>query len=347
MASITKRGQRWLVQIRRKGEQPQSRTFSVQADARAWATAEESRIDRAEPAAPRKLLEATTLGQLVERYRAEITPYKRSAVTETARLKQLARDALACRDLATLNSTDISAFRDRRLQAVKPGTVRRDLALLSHIFEVARKEWGFRTASNPVKDIRQPALQNARSRRLDPGEYQALLYAASKSRNPYVALIIRFAIETGLRRGELVDLSWSCVDLAQRIAQIPVTKTGRPRAIPLTDEAVAILRVMSRKCSDDRVFPVTANASKLSWQRIVKRAGLQDLRFHDLRHEAVSRFFELGLSLTEVALISGHRDPRMLFRYTHLRPESLVEKLRGRAWSEETVGRFRKPEAAA
>lgn len=332
MASITKRGQRWLVQIRRKGEQPHSRTFSVQADARAWATAEEARIDRAEPSAPRKLLEATTLGQLIDRYRIEVTPYKRSAATETARLRQLRRDALACRDLAALDSTDLADFRDRRLETVKPATVRRDLALLSHVFEVARKEWGFRTASNPVKDIRQPPVQNARSRRLEPGEYDMLLDAASRSRNPYISAIIRLAVETGLRRGELVALSWPCVDLDHSIARIPVTKTGRPRAIPLTDEAVAILRLLSRDHGDVSVFPISANALKLAWQHIVKRAGLLDLHFHDLRHEAVSRFFELGLSLTEVALISGHRDPRMLFRYTHLRPTALATKLKGLEW---------------
>ena len=181
MASITKRGKLWLVQIRRKGEPPQSCTFPTQADARAWAIAEEARIDRAEPPTPRKLLTATTLGQLIERYKLEVTPHKRSAETELSRLRQLGRDALAQRDLASLNSTDIAAFRDRRLLTVQPGTVRRDLALISHIFEVARKEWGFRIPSNPVKDIRQPPLNNARDRRLEEGEFQRLLNATAQS----------------------------------------------------------------------------------------------------------------------------------------------------------------------
>ncbi len=103
------------------------------------------------------------------------------------------------------------------------------------------------------------------------------------------------------------------------------TKNGHPRTIPLTPKAVEILSSMAR--TEERVFPVTPNAVRLAWERLRRRAGLEDLRLHDLRHEAVSRFFEYGLTVPEVALISGHRDPRMLSRYTHLRPEKVAEKL--------------------
>ena len=107
---------------------------------------------------------------------------------------------------------------------------------------------------------------------------------------------------------------------------IPVTKNGHPRTIPLTPKAVEIIE-SQRGVDLERVFPITSNAVKLVWHRLIGRSGVKDLHFHDLRHEAISRFFERGLSVSEVALISGHRDYRMLFRYTHLGAGDIVGKL--------------------
>jgi integrase len=128
-----------------------------------------------------------------------------------------------------------------------------------------------------------------------------------------------------MRRGELLSILWCDVDLASATLHIRRTKNGHPRTIPLTSNAVAVLRNLPKR--DDRVFPVNGNAARLAWERLRERAGVSDLRFHDLRHEAVSRFFELGLNVPEVAMISGHRDPRMLFRYTHPKPELVAQKL--------------------
>ena len=331
MATITKRGQRWSVQVRRKGVPAQSRTFSTKAAAMAWATALEAKIEAGETPMLRSVLQSLTVSALLDRYLAEVTPRKRSEVTERYRLRLLQRDLIGSIDLATLNSRHIAEYRDRRLLKVKAGTIRRELSLLQHAFDIARKEWGYRLGDNPVKDVRQPPLNNARNRRLEPGEYDALSLAMQSCRNPWLARIVRFAIETGMRRGEIVDLEWRCVDMGQRMAHIPHTKTGKARTIPLTDGALKVLRELQQ--ADAKVFPVTVNALKLAWVRAVRRSGLADLHFHDLRHEAVSRFFELGLSLPEVAIISGHRDPRMLFRYTHLRPTTLATKLRGLEWA--------------
>lgn len=331
MATYTKRGSRWLVQIRRKGFVPQTRTFATKADAVAWATVQEAKVERGEEVLPLRLLRTTTLADIIDRYLKEVTPQKRSASTELARLTKLKRDPICSVTLAKLSSEDVAKYRDRRLAEVLPGTVRRELSLLHHSLELARKEWGFRLSGNPVKDITHPKLRNARDRRLEPGELERLYQAVQRSRNPDMWPIIAFAIETALRRGELLNLSWECVDLDQRTAHIPQTKTGKPRTIPFTDAAIAILK--ARPARSGLVFPVTPNAVKLAWVRATKRADLYDLHFHDLRHEAISRFFELGLSLPEVAVISGHRDPRMLFRYTHLRPSDLAQKLAGRMWS--------------
>jgi integrase len=129
-----------------------------------------------------------------------------------------------------------------------------------------------------------------------------------------------------MRRGELLRLRWADLDLDNNTLHIPVAKNGSPRTIPLSSEAVGILETVPKV--EDRVFPTTASAVSQSWRRLVKRAGIEDLHFHDLRHEAISRFFELGLSIAEVALISGHKDVRQLFRYTHLRAEDVAKKLR-------------------
>lgn len=136
-----------------------------------------------------------------------------------------------------------------------------------------------------------------------------------------------------MRRGELLNIRRADLDLANGLLSIPETKTDIPRTIPLSESAVVILRSLMDAATNDRLFPVSANAFRLAWERCKRRAakdkpGILDLRFHDLRHEAVSRFFELGLNVPEVAAISGHKDPRMLFRYTHLKPEDIVAKIR-------------------
>ncbi|GGF07586.1 hypothetical protein GCM10007285_39370 [Stappia taiwanensis] len=128
-----------------------------------------------------------------------------------------------------------------------------------------------------------------------------------------------------MRRGEILGLVWENIDLKARTAAIHQTKNGHARTVPLSAAAVAILNTFHSRSG--AVFPISANALRLSWERVKERAQLRDLRFHDLRHEAVSRFFELGLSVPEVALISGHRDPRMLFRYTHPKPTDIAKKL--------------------
>ncbi len=124
-----------------------------------------------------------------------------------------------------------------------------------------------------------------------------------------------------MRRGEIAAMQWDHIDWTNETLHIPDTKNGYARTIPLTSAAIRILREIPE--AEKPVFGMTGNAIRLAWERLKKKAGVTDLRFHDLRHEAISRFFEMGLSVPEVALISGHRDPRMLFRYTHLKAQQV------------------------
>jgi len=208
---------------------------------------------------------------------------------------------------------------------VKPATARRELVILRHVFEVAIKEWNVPLPGNPVRTIKVPKDSEARDRRLEQGELEKLLGAIGPRTAWYLRPFIILAIETGMRRGELVSLTWAHVDLKKRTARLPITKNGHLRIVPLTPKAIEVLSSLER--SDARVFPIHEDAVNLAWQRLRAKAGVEGLRLHDLRHEAVSRFFEYGLSIPEVALISGHRDLRMLSRYTHLRPEAVAEKL--------------------
>ncbi|WP_209008675.1 site-specific integrase [Roseibium polysiphoniae] len=165
----------------------------------------------------------------------------------------------------------------------------------------------------------------SRNRRLEHGEYEALREAAKHSRSPFLWPAIELAIETAMRRGELLKLIWTNVDLDNNLALLPDTKNGHPRQVPLTTSAQTTLTQLPR--CNERVLPTTDTALRQAWDRLVDRAGISNLRFHDLRHEAVSRFFERGLNVAEVALISGHKDPRMLFRYTHLKSHDVAAKL--------------------
>lgn len=324
MATIRKRGSSWQAQVRREGYPPLSKTFPSKADAAAWARDQERAIDRAELPNTVRAIKGMTVGDLLRRYSEAVTPTKRGAESELYRIKTILAHALAQVALNRLSPAAVAHYRDDRLKFVKPGTVRRELAIVQHCFEVAKKEWGLPIPVNPVQQIAIPQAQKSRERRLEDDESNILASAALASAW-YLRPLITLAIETGMRRGELLSIRWKDVDMTAPTIRILKTKNGHPRTIPLTPKAVEILASLERK--DERVFPVTPNAVRLAWERLRKRAGLKDLRLHDLRHEAVSRFFEYGLTVPEVALISGHRDPRMLSRYTHLRPEKVAEKL--------------------
>ena len=182
-------------------------------------------------------------------------------------------------------------------------------------------------SANPIDRVKMPPSSPARKRRLEDGEFERLEEAAKQTKNPHIWPIIVFAIETGMRRGEILGLRWKHVDLDRRIVFLPLTKNGSSREVPLSTTAAQVLARQRQHNDASSPFPVTPNGFRLAWDRLRSRAGLSDLRFHDLRHEAISRFFELGLNIPEVAVISGHKDPKMLFRYTHLRAEELVGRL--------------------
>ena len=158
-------------------------------------------------------------------------------------------------------------------------------------------------------------------------EEDRLLGACEGLHSPLLRPLLVLAIETAMRRGELLDLRRAQVNLALRVVHLNQTKNGDSREVPLSRRAVLVLEELHARHQSERVFPLTGNSVRSAFDRLLTRAGISDLRFHDLRHEAISRLFEKGLNPIEVATISGHRELRMLRRYTHLRAANLLARL--------------------
>ncbi|MCZ4264093.1 site-specific integrase [Erythrobacter sp. G21629-S1] len=325
MASISKRGSSWFVQIRRKGFRPRFRSFASRSEAQQWARLEESAMDNGLGRVEASGKSDPTIAELLRKYSDEVASQNKGAQTEQLRLAKMSDAPFASLTASNLTCASIADYRDERLRSVKPATVRRELGMLRRVIEVARKDWSAPIRENPVAQISFPPAKDARDRRLRGDELERLLSAIDLGRNPLIRPVILFALETGLRRGEMLRLQWRDIDIEARSALIRNTKNGSDRTIPLSKPAVAILNGL--EMSSCGPFPLSGNALRQCWTRACERAAIKDLRFHDLRHEAISRLFELGLTVPEVALISGHRDARMLFRYTHLAPMAVRERL--------------------
>lgn len=355
MASIRQRDGRWQARITIKGFSSVAKTFTTKADAVAWAKITESEMIRG-TFIPRTSANIP-LKEALARYQTEVTAFKRGASIEALRIAQWKRSSLASRSLADLRPKDFADYRDRRLRSGKAeSTVRLELAIISHLFNIARKEWGCEGLANPVASIRMPIANNERNRVFRPGEEAALLEALTATTRPasghfpdgcqnqHLRPLVELAIATAMRRGELLGLRWENIDLDRRVARLPITKNGRARNVPLSSKAVAILQTLPCR-AEDCVFPTTANAVKLAFGRALKRAReryldacassgvaadsnfLADLRFHDLRHIAVTRLATALPNIVELAAVSGHHDVRMLKRYYHPSAEELALKL--------------------
>lgn len=285
--------------------------------------------------------ERITLGDALDRYLAEISSAKRPSTAASDRFRaRVLKEYLGRYTLLSLTPEIISCFRDDRLSEGKSdSSVRLELALLSHLFTVAMHEWRLGLVRNPVALVRKPRPAPGRNRRLGPTEENRLLEACDSHSNPLLGWLVRLALHTGMRQGEILSLTRDQVDLERRIVRLTETKNGGARTVPLNRAATAVLEsalaygarpidtpliFFGERGRDGRRRPYCFHRA---WSDALKRAKITGLRFHDLRHEAVSRFVEAGLSDQEVAAISGHRSMQTLKRYTHLRAESLVAKL--------------------
>lgn len=339
----------WKAVIRKTGWPTASKTFRTKRDAEDWSRRTEDEMVRG-VYIQRAPAERMTVEAALTRYLREVTPTKREStrISEHKKAQPLLRH-LGKYSLAALSADVVAQYRDMRLAGdpdengkLVPrsnNTVRLELALLSHLFTVAIKEWGIGLPFNPVANIRRPAPGAGRNRRLTPAESKRLLAAVDAYSNPMFSWIVRIAMETGMRLSEIGGVRLGQVDLQKRIVKLDMTKNSSPRTVPLTKAATAAFQTAIdnplRPPETDLVFFGEPGRDGVrrpylfdkAWNDARKAAGLVDFRFHDLRHEAVSRLVEAGLSDQEVAAISGHKSMQMLKRYTHLRAEDLVGKL--------------------
>ena len=323
MGCVRKRGKSWNAQVRVSGWRSFTKSFCKKSDATACINELENTLRSA--TLPDVIIDTkVTLGELLLKYAEEVSPTDEGFVPETFRLKSIARKWIGELDVRYLTKNQFNQYRDDRLKTVSGGSVCAELALVKKVLETAKRRWGVGIPYNPILKIEFPSGSNPRNRRLREGELERLLTAASSQRNIFIAPIIEFAIETGMRRSGILNLRWVDIDLNSGFAFLFDTKNGEDRRVPLTKTARDVLSKLPKQ--DERVFLISANCVRLAWERCRNKAGITDLRFHDLRHEAVSWFFEMGMSVLEVALISGHKDVRQLFRYTHLNPTNVFKK---------------------
>jgi len=272
----------------------------------------------------------------LDRYRTSVSILKRGYEQERYRIEQISKSFLGTKFVREVTSVDIAAYRDQRLQEINPrtlkplatSTVRLEMSLLSNFFDIARIEWGL-CSENPVSNVRKPKPPPGRDRRLTAREERRILRHAHQHPNPELYSIIVLALETAMRQGEILKLSWEHLNLKSRIAHLPETKNGTKRDVPLSIKARDVLIRLGVKTKGP-VFSYTSHGLKSSWRFMIRKLDIENLHFHDLRHEAVSRLFELGsLDMMEVSAISGHKSLSMLKRYTHLKAQRLVRKLEG------------------
>lgn len=326
MASIRERSGAWQARVRKDGFPAEARSFATKAEALKWARHMEASMD-AGSYRSRASMDKALLRDVLQRYADEVSPTKRGHLEEVIRIKALKRSQMAGFALENLKPAVVASFRDERLRKVKAGAVIRDLSLLSSVINHARREWGV-TIENPCMLVKKPATPAGRTRVLSADEEARLLTAVAPvdRRNPQMLPLVQLAIQTAMRRGELLALEWRHIDLAAQTAYLPTSKNGHPRSVPLSTGAVAVLRALPG-ARDGYVFSMKAEAVFAAFKRATRRAQLPTLRFHDLRHTGTSRMAEKLPNVIELAAVTGHRSLQMLKRYYHPSAQQLARKL--------------------
>ncbi len=326
MASFRFHGNRWQARVRRKGYSDQTKSFLTRQDAERWARSVEVEFDRG-TFIDKSTAQSTTFGEIIQRYMNEVLPCMRGAATDSIRLKAILRRPICKTLMHMLTPSVIAAYRDERLGQVSSGTVIRELAYFSSVVNHARREWNINIL-NPVQLVKKPQSPLGRNRILSDQE-EALLLRASEpmaNRNIYTRPFIILALETAMRRGELLSLRWPDIDLQKRTAFLKMTKNGESRCVPLSTRAIETLRLLPISI-DGRVLPINFAALETNFKRATRRAGISNLRIHDLRHTATTRLAEKLSNVLELSAVTGHKQLNMLKRYYHPNPAVLALKL--------------------
>lgn len=339
MAAFRKRANgRWQAQVRKRGHGLESATFDTKAAAQKWARRIEGEIDDGRAMGRGRV--TGTVGQLFDRYEAESTKARPWGRSKYGVLTMLRR-GLGDLPLRQLTSDAILAHARRRRDAgAGPVTIGLELSLLGGILRSSHGLLGTELSELPTQKAKAVlraagflGRSHERDRRAQQEEIEALCRHFQEKGRQIVPVqeLIQFAIATGMRLGEILSIRWADIDgrtVLIRDRKDPRRKIGNHERVPLLGvtgyDALAIIKRQPRTA--DRIFPYSSDTVSTIFARACNALGIVDLRFHDLRHEALSRMFEAGMAIEEVAILSGHKDWRTLRRYTHLRPEDLARK---------------------
>ena len=326
MATFRNRSGKWQARVQIQGHSGLSKTFTNKADAERWAKQVEVEIQKGSYT-NLVLAERTTFAEIIERYIAEVLPTLRGGKADFIRLKALARRPIAKLNIVALTPQKIAHHRDERLKEIAPATVIRELSYFSSIINHARREWGIHI-NNPVALVAKPKNTQGRTRIMDNTEINALFEALRPTgrKSIWMLPLVKLALETAMRRSELLGLRWEHIDLDRRTIFLQLTKNGTSRTVPLSTHAIQTLTEIPRMI-DGRVFPITHEVVSQAFNRARKQAGVKDIHFHDLRHMAITRMAEKLPNLIELSAVSGHKSLAMLKRYYHPNSELLAEKL--------------------
>ena len=318
-------------QVRMRGAAPLSKSFRRRTDAVAWIQATKTAI-RGGTAVSAEATR-TTLREALERYLREPPRHKKTGrplkgwTRQEERARVWMAHPLAFKFLSQLRGADFAEYRDKRRGAGKAeNTIRIELALISKLYKIAAKDWGMEGLRNPIANVTMPGPSNKRERRLSADEETPLFEQLQKA-GPYMAPLSSLAIETAMRQGELLSLTWADVDLQARVAHLKDTKNSEPRDVPLSTRAVEVFKALPRALdSATQIFPLKKDDVIRAFRLACASAKIENLKFHDLRHEATSRICD-RLPMHEAMRVTGHKTPSMLMRYYHPKAEDLARKL--------------------
>lgn len=320
MAAPKKDGTVWRHRVMVKGKRV-SGTFSTKAAALAWEAAQ--RIEIVEGSMSGK---GKTVRDALERYELEVSKKKRSHANEAKRLAWFRESSIADKKMSEIKPADIAAWRDERLKSVKGSTVTRDMNILSHVFTVARREWGWITTS-PTRDVERPSSPPHRDRRISEKEIDLICLqlgwdrvksAVPTTKQHRVALAFLFAIETAMRAGEICALEKN--DVSGRVARLHMTKNGQSRDVPLSARALEIWKLVPDG------FGLNTAILDALFRKAKKNAGIEGLTFHDTRHEAITRLAQ-KLDVLDLARMVGHTNVKQLLTYYNPTAEDIASRL--------------------
>jgi integrase len=331
MATFQKRGTKWRGIVRIKGATPISKSFPTKGEAQRWA----SRIEGDTEGQGTDTGLVMTVSDMIDRYLDELEIEKPPGRTKRANLEMIRR-YLGHRRSNALKAEILVNFARDRSAYCSPATVQMDMVYLRGLLQTAKHLWGVRldwqaydTAATYCKRQGLVGKSVERHRRPSDDEMKRLMGLMDTNnyyRSP-VGDIVRFAVDTAMRQGEILSIRWQDVDTVKKTVIIrsrkhPSQKAWNDQTVPLLGGSFALIQKQP-KTDDDRIFPYQGKAISAAFHRACVKLNIEDLHFHDLRHEGISRLFEQGYGVMEVAKVSGHRDVNMLRRYVQLKPEDL------------------------